>query len=82
MLQALTKYVLYYIIGLLARYAPLAQLDRVVHYECKGWGFESLMAHQIRGHRLMRQPLLFFVFLMFDMCKGDVDQVGDVLVIK
>ena len=28
-------------------YAPLAQLDRVAHYECEGWGFESLMAHQI-----------------------------------
>ena len=27
-------------------YAPLAQLDRVAHYECEGWGFESLMAHQ------------------------------------
>ena len=27
-------------------YALLAQLDRVAHYECEGWGFESLMAHQ------------------------------------
>ena len=27
-------------------HAPLAQLDRVAHYECEGWGFESLMAHQ------------------------------------
>ena len=25
--------------------ASLAQLDRVVHYECKGLGFESLMTH-------------------------------------
>ena len=25
--------------------ALLAQLDRVAHYECEGWGFESLMAH-------------------------------------
>ena len=29
-------------------YAPLAQLDRVAHYECEGWGFESLMAHQVQ----------------------------------
>ena len=27
-------------------HAPLAQLDRVAHYECEGWGFESLMARQ------------------------------------
>ena len=27
-------------------YAPLAQLDRVTHYECGGLGFESLMARQ------------------------------------
>ena len=27
-------------------YALLAQLDRVAHYECEGWGFESLMARQ------------------------------------
>lgn len=26
-------------------HASLAQLDRVVHYECKGLGFESLMTH-------------------------------------
>lgn len=24
-----------------------SQLDRVAHYECEGWGFESLMARQI-----------------------------------
>lgn len=24
------------------KYAPIAQLDRVAHYECEGWGFESL----------------------------------------
>ena len=28
-------------------FAPLAQLDRVAHYECEGCGLESLMAHQI-----------------------------------
>ena len=34
------------------RYAPLAQLDRVAHYECEGWGFESLMAHQAKKAHL------------------------------
>ena len=29
-------------------FASLAQLDRVVHYECKGLGFESLMTHHIK----------------------------------
>ena len=28
------------------RYAPLAQLDRVAHYECEGRRFESCMARQ------------------------------------
>ena len=32
------------------RYAPLAQLDRVAHYECEGWGFESLMAHHVAAN--------------------------------
>ena len=31
--------------GLCDTHASLAQLDRVVHYECKGLGFESLMTH-------------------------------------
>lgn len=37
------------------RFAPLAQLDRVAHYECEGWGFESLMAHH-------QKPLKFQCF--------------------
>ena len=27
-------------------FAPLAQLDRVLAFEAKGWGFESLRVHQ------------------------------------
>ena len=27
--------------------APVAQLDRAVDYESKGWGFESLQARQL-----------------------------------
>lgn len=34
-------------------FAPLAQLDRVTHYECGGLGFESLMVHQI----ITKKPL-------------------------
>ena len=32
-------------------FALLAQLDRVTDYESVGQGFESLAAHQIKGHR-------------------------------
>ena len=38
----------YYIGALEARYAPVAQLDRVFGYEPKGRGFESLLAYQNR----------------------------------
>ena len=41
-------------------YAPLAQLDRVAHYECEGWGFESLMAHQKSPVIIKITGLLFF----------------------
>lgn len=34
------------------RYAPVAQLDRVLDYESRGQGFESLLAHQ-KTHRRM-----------------------------
>ena len=27
-------------------HAPIAQLDRVTHYECGGWGFDSLWVYQ------------------------------------
>ena len=36
----------YCIIAFVSWRAPLAQLDRVAHYECEGLGFESLMARQ------------------------------------
>ena len=41
-------------------HAPLAQLDRVAHYECEGWGFESLMAHQKSPVIIKITGLLFF----------------------
>ena len=41
-------------------YALLAQLDRVAHYECEGWGFESLMAHQKSPVIIKITGLLFF----------------------
>ena len=48
MLSAFDKHPkLLYTIKVRNNRAPLAQLDRVAHYECEGWGFESLMAHQI-----------------------------------
>ena len=42
-------------------HAPLAQLDRVAHYECEGWGFESLMAHQ-QSLEISMISRLFFCF--------------------
>ena len=32
-------------------------MDRVAHYECEGWGFESLMARQIK--RVLHRRALF-----------------------
>ena len=48
-------------------HAPLAQLDRVAHYECEGWGFESLMAHQytLGISTIPRAFLLLFFDLEF-----------------
>ncbi len=40
--------------------ASLAQLDRVVHYECKGLGFESLMTH----HRKKTRLWVFFIMTL------------------
>ena len=42
----------------LVGYAPLAQLDRVAHYECEGPGFESLMARHLKRMQLLLHPLL------------------------
>ena len=42
--------VCYYILALIARYAPVAQLDRVTGYEPVGQGFESLPAYQKCRH--------------------------------
>ena len=57
-------------------HAPLAQLDRVAHYECEGWGFESLMAHQYtlgipmipRVFLLLFFGLEFMISLFFLQC--------------
>ena len=35
----------------MSAHAPLAQLDRVAHYECEGRRFESYMARQSKNAR-------------------------------
>lgn len=50
----------------LVGYAPLAQLDRVAHYECEGSGFESLWAHQVET-----DVSAFFIFLLFESNEPD-----------
>ena len=47
-----------------SNYAPLAQLDRVAHYECEGREFESLMAHQLKTVETTCFDGFFFVFFI------------------
>ena len=51
------------------RYAPLAQLDRVAHYECEGWGFESLMAHHIENAEISKVSAFFIALDFVKKCK-------------
>ena len=62
-------------------HAPLAQLDRVAHYECEGWGFESLMAHQVmrpfRMHSRETQSMTGFQrFLTMDYRVNEYTDLG------
>ena len=54
----LKRSVLIYLSAMEARYAPVAQLDRVTGYEPVGRGFESLPAYQ--NTMVLNKTIVFF----------------------
>ena len=58
-----------------AIYVPVAQLDRVLDYESRGRGFESLLARQ-RKYLLNNVRQVFFLFGMAINIKFNVSEFG------
>lgn len=48
---------------------PLEILHSSLHYECEGWGFESLMAHHLESPEIATVSGLFIALIFYILCK-------------